>query len=191
MLRWHAPPHYGRSRSPNSPAASGSISAPGQTAQNAARSGFGGLLEATALPARNRTKTRFTRFPARHPLAKRCLIRMTDNSPFRVPHDFYPTPPEGTRALLAAERFRGSIWKPACADGAVSKVLAAHGYQVVSTDLIDRGFGTPGINFLAETRARAVKYRDQPALRPRPRRSVHPPRPCSHRTHRRQRRHAA
>lgn len=78
-----------------------------------------------------------------------------DISPFRVPHDFYPTPPEGTRALLTAERFAGSIWEPACGDGAVSKVLIAHGYHVISTDLIDRGYGIGGINFLAERTNRA------------------------------------
>lgn len=78
-----------------------------------------------------------------------------DRSRFRVPHDFYPTPPEGTRALLSAERFCGPIWEPACGDGAISKVLLATGYTVVSTDLIDRGFGTGGVNFLTETQTRA------------------------------------
>jgi hypothetical protein len=36
--------------------------------------------------------------------------------------DFYPTPPEGTRALLSVERFEGPIWEPACGDGAISRV---------------------------------------------------------------------
>lgn len=75
--------------------------------------------------------------------------------PFREPHDFYPTPPEGTRALLSVERFDGPIWEPACGDGAISKVLAQTGYHVVSTDLINRGYGNAGINFLTETKARA------------------------------------
>lgn len=30
----------------------------------------------------------------------------------------------------------------------MSDILAAHGYEVVSTDIADRGFGTPGVNFL-------------------------------------------
>jgi len=46
------------------------------------------------------------------------------------------------RALLSVETFEGSIWEPACGDGAISKVLLAAGFDVVSTDLIDRGFGT-------------------------------------------------
>lgn len=31
-------------------------------------------------------------------------------TPFRIPNDFYPTPPEATRALLSVEDFDGSIW---------------------------------------------------------------------------------
>lgn len=76
-------------------------------------------------------------------------------SPYRAAYDFYPTPPEGTRALLSVERFHGPIWEPACGDGAIAKVLTAAGYHVVATDLINRGYGTGGINFLAETRPRA------------------------------------
>lgn len=80
---------------------------------------------------------------------------MTDIHPLRELHDFYPTPPEGTRALMSVERFDGTIWEPACGDGAISKVLVRAGYRVVSTDLIDRGYGDGGINFLAETAPRA------------------------------------
>lgn len=75
-------------------------------------------------------------------------------SPFREPHDFYPTPPAGTRALLAVETFQGSIWEPACGNGAMAKVLAKAGYRVVGTDLIDRGYGTGGINFLEQHTSR-------------------------------------
>lgn len=75
-------------------------------------------------------------------------------SPDREPDDFYPTPPEGTRALLALERFDPItpghfVWEPACGDGAMSRELMRAGYPVLSTDLIDRGFGTAGIDFLA------------------------------------------
>lgn len=70
----------------------------------------------------------------------------------REKDDFYPTPPEGTRALLAVERFVGPIWEPACGDGAISKVLADGGHEVVSTDLVNRGYGTPRVDFLMEQR---------------------------------------
>jgi hypothetical protein len=63
---------------------------------------------------------------------------------------FYPTPPEGTRALLSVESFNGDIWEPACGDGAISRELEAAGYSVTSTDLIDRGYGTPGVDFLLD-----------------------------------------
>lgn len=44
------------------------------------------------------------------------------------------------------------IWEPACGEGHISKVLQAHGYQVISTDLVYRGFGDPEpLDFLKET----------------------------------------
>lgn len=69
--------------------------------------------------------------------------------------DFYPTPPRATRALLDVEQFYGTIWEPACGDGAISKVLLDAGHDVISTDLIDRGYGTPHRDFLLEYRTRA------------------------------------
>jgi hypothetical protein len=66
----------------------------------------------------------------------------------RVEHDFYPTPPEATEALLRVEHFNGTIWEPACGDGAICKVLESHGHKVVATDLIDRGWGDAPHDFL-------------------------------------------
>ena len=66
----------------------------------------------------------------------------------RAPLEFYPTPPEATRALLSVENFDGSIWEPACGDGAISRELTKAGYDVTSTDLADRGFGKGGNDFL-------------------------------------------
>ena len=59
----------------------------------------------------------------------------------RVENDFYPTPPYATNALLDREKFIGNIWECACGDGAISKLLISEGYDVYSSDLIDRGFG--------------------------------------------------
>lgn len=73
----------------------------------------------------------------------------------RAPFEFYPTPPEGIRALLSVERFDGTIWEPACGDGAIARELVTAGYEVISTDLADHGYGTPGIDFLKETTPRA------------------------------------
>ena len=66
----------------------------------------------------------------------------------RPPDDWYPTPPEATEALLAVENFTGRIWEPACGCGSMSKVLEAHKYDVLSTDLVDRGFGETPHDFL-------------------------------------------
>lgn len=68
----------------------------------------------------------------------------------REKDDFYPTPPYATEALLQRETFDGPIWEPACGDGAISQVLKAHGYHVQSTDLVDRGYGVPRVDFLME-----------------------------------------
>jgi hypothetical protein len=73
----------------------------------------------------------------------------------RQEDDFYRTPAEAVRALLAVEQFPTTIWEPACGDGAISRVLAEAGHTVISADLIDRGFGNGGIDFLAETERRA------------------------------------
>lgn len=75
-------------------------------------------------------------------------------APDRAPFEFYPTPPEGIRALLSAESFDGSIWEPACGNGAIARELIAAGYEVVSTDIADHGYGEPGIDFLGEAQAR-------------------------------------
>src|SRR5256885_14004845 len=75
--------------------------------------------------------------------------------PMRARYEFYPTPPEATRALLSVENFDGPIWEPACGRGAISMVLEAAGHQVVSTDLIQRDYGAGGIDFLSQTEPRA------------------------------------
>ena len=79
--------------------------------------------------------------------------------------DFYPTPLRGITALLDVERFEGPIWEPACGDGAISRVLAERGHEVVSSDLIDRGHGETGIDFLLEWRPRAPNIITNPPFK--------------------------
>lgn len=71
----------------------------------------------------------------------------------REENDFYRTPNHCTEALLRIEQFDGTIWEPACGDGAISQVLEAAGHDVFSTDLIERGYGHSGFDFLSEKRA--------------------------------------
>ena len=70
----------------------------------------------------------------------------------RKAFDYYATDPKAVEMLLELEQFSPVIWEPACGEGHISKVLQAHGYQVISTDLVYRGFGDPEpLDFLKET----------------------------------------
>lgn len=69
----------------------------------------------------------------------------------REKDDFYPTPPEPTRALIYAEgdRLRSfqAIWEPAAGDGAMMRELSELGVPIVGSDLIDRGCGATIASF--------------------------------------------
>lgn len=69
----------------------------------------------------------------------------------REKNEFYPTPPEATRAFLHAEydRLRDfpSIWEPAAGDGAMVREMEDLGLRVYRSDLIDRGCGAEIVNF--------------------------------------------
>lgn len=62
--------------------------------------------------------------------------------------DFFPTPAWATHALIDNEDFRGDIWESACGDGSMSEVLETTGNKVISSDLIDRGYGEGNHDFL-------------------------------------------
>lgn len=66
-------------------------------------------------------------------------------------HDYYVTEPRAVELLLEQEKFSPCIWEPACGEGHIAKVLEENGYSVISTDLIDRGFGVGGMDFLKVT----------------------------------------
>lgn len=66
----------------------------------------------------------------------------------RDPLDFDPTPPDATEAFLAVERdfilaHGRRVWETAVGAGHIAGVLAAHGFEVIGTDVVDRGF--PGV----------------------------------------------
>ena len=67
----------------------------------------------------------------------------------RVENDFYPTP---ANAIIPILKHIPScnVWECACGDGAISTVLEQNGFNVVSTDLNDYGFGETGIDFLTQ-----------------------------------------
>jgi len=66
--------------------------------------------------------------------------------------DFFPTPRWATFALIDNEHFDGDIWECACGDGAMSRVLEETARPVFSSDLYQRGYGEPGIDFLRARR---------------------------------------
>lgn len=68
----------------------------------------------------------------------------------RAEHDFYSTPEIAVTLLLdeLGNDLSDNILEPACGDGAISKVLEEHGYNVLSMDLFERGYGISGVDFL-------------------------------------------
>jgi len=79
----------------------------------------------------------------------------------RVDKDFYPTTPECVYSFLAVEapNLVGlKILEPCCGDGAISKILVDEGFDVRSSDLVDRGYGETGVDFLwtMETDCKAI-----------------------------------
>ena len=83
----------------------------------------------------------------------------------REKDDFYPTPTDAVEALLRVEKFEGAVWECACGDGAISRILQDAGYEVVSTDLVDRGYGQPCVDFLMEPTALAPNIVTNPPFK--------------------------
>lgn len=69
------------------------------------------------------------------------IVGSSRNNGNRQKEDFYPTPSYAVEELLKREKFNGNIWECACGDGAISEVLKKIGFNVISTDLINRGYG--------------------------------------------------
>lgn len=69
--------------------------------------------------------------------------------------DYYATPEDATLAFLVVEGERladfHEVAEPACGDGAISRLLEGRGLKVISSDLVDRGFGVGGVDFLKTT----------------------------------------
>jgi len=78
----------------------------------------------------------------------------------REKDDFYPTPPEPTRALLSVEGLRMAefpvVWEPAAGDGAMVREMEGYGLKVAASDLVDRGCGAALASFYAFTAETAL-----------------------------------
>jgi hypothetical protein len=66
----------------------------------------------------------------------------------REENDYYATDPKAIDYLLRYEVFDKNIWECACGEGNLSEALKEYGYNVFSTDLIDRGYPDDIIDFL-------------------------------------------
>lgn len=66
----------------------------------------------------------------------------------RQAEDYYATDPIAAEWLLKIEDLKNDIWECACGEGHLAKVFMDHGKNVRATDLIDRGFGRGGVDFL-------------------------------------------
>lgn len=68
----------------------------------------------------------------------------------REENDFYATDPKTIVDLFRVEKFSDVIWECACGQGHLSEQIKKYGKRVISTDLIDRGYGKGGIDFLKQ-----------------------------------------
>lgn len=68
----------------------------------------------------------------------------------REVNDYYATDPIAIDVLIndGKAEISNNVWECSCGEGHLSKRLLDYGYDVTSTDLIDRGYGIGGVNFL-------------------------------------------
>lgn len=67
----------------------------------------------------------------------------------RQRQDYYATDPSVTRDILGVEEFNSPILEPCCGGGFMAREIERAGYAVDAYDLIDRGYGTGGTDFLS------------------------------------------
>lgn len=72
----------------------------------------------------------------------------------RETNDYYATDPIAIDVLLneGGVKLSHKVWECACGQGHLSERLKQYGYDVVSSDLIDRGYGIGGVDFLRTTK---------------------------------------
>lgn len=81
----------------------------------------------------------------------RIIGAQTETSEARAENDFYATDPIAIEELMKIEKLCYDIWEPACGMGHLAEPLVKAGYHVIATDLIDRGYGNGGVDFLKQT----------------------------------------
>lgn len=89
-----------------------------------------------------------------------CLGASNHSEVEREENDFYATPPIATEALLKIIDLDKNIpiLEPCCGKGHISKILEENDFKVVSTDLIYRGYGIGGVDFLEQKSTKESDY---------------------------------
>lgn len=68
----------------------------------------------------------------------------------RWPDDWYVEPAWAVDALFDSVRFVGPIHDPACGGGTIPRVARERGFISTGRDIVDRGFGQGGVDFLSD-----------------------------------------
>ncbi len=68
----------------------------------------------------------------------------------REKHDYYATDPIAIPILFNEEKFT-NVWECACGEGWLSSEIKKYGVLGRSSDLIDRGYGEVGVDFLSNS----------------------------------------
>lgn len=76
----------------------------------------------------------------------------------RQVHDYYATEPKAVELLLELEDIKPLVLEPCCGEGHISKTLVNAGHKVISTDLIDRGYGVGGVDIYDYHNENGVLY---------------------------------
>lgn len=75
-----------------------------------------------------------------------------DNKEEREKNDFYATKPNEVRNILDKEDLYGNILENSCGEGHIAEVVKENypDNRVITTDLVDRGYGETGLDFLSD-----------------------------------------
>ena len=81
-------------------------------------------------------------------------------------YDLYCTHPDSIKIFLKKAKEEGliiphKIWEPASGLNSIVDILVDNGYDVLATDLVERGYNTGGVDFLKETRETCLRDRPE------------------------------
>ncbi len=75
----------------------------------------------------------------------------------REENDFYATHPKALELLLEKEEFAHFVYEPAVGQGHLADVLKDHGYTVICSDIIDRGYPNTEIHDFLKAESLAIR----------------------------------